>query len=167
MNLNSFLKYHSVFYIRRPHTITHGRAPVTKQQNGFTLIEIIITLMLIAVTGTALFQFMNTTIPFSGAPANWVRQEAMTYQEKEYALWTPHGKQACCYFGPVSPLMQLIYYKDHDRFCIGSKRQRYDGNRFRPERTKHRFCWCYGITPKKACSQKWRTASQRQFHQGA
>ena len=40
------------------------------------MVEIIITLVVIGITGSMLFEFMNTTIPISGEPARWVEQEA-------------------------------------------------------------------------------------------
>ena len=45
-------------------------------QQGFTLIEIIITFVIMAWTGAMLFQFMNTTIPVSNQPADWILHEA-------------------------------------------------------------------------------------------
>lgn len=38
--------------------------------------EIIITLVMVALAGTTLFQFMNTTVPMSSDPARWVSDEA-------------------------------------------------------------------------------------------
>ncbi len=48
--------------------------PIESQQ-GFSLIEIIITLVILAWTGAMLFQFMNTTIPVSHRPVDWILQE--------------------------------------------------------------------------------------------
>lgn len=45
-------------------------------QHGFTLIEIIITFVILAWTGAMLFQFMNTTIPVSNQPVDWILQES-------------------------------------------------------------------------------------------
>jgi len=55
-------------------------APKVQQRSsmdgGFSLVEIIITLVLISLAGLALFQFMNTTVPVSSQPARWVADEA-------------------------------------------------------------------------------------------
>ncbi len=47
-----------------------------ESQRGFTLIEIIITFVIMAWTGAMLFQFMNTTIPVSHRPVDWILQES-------------------------------------------------------------------------------------------
>lgn len=44
--------------------------------NGFSLVELIIVLIIIGYTGAMLIGYMNTTVPQSWAPLEWMREEA-------------------------------------------------------------------------------------------
>jgi prepilin-type N-terminal cleavage/methylation domain-containing protein len=54
-----------------------------KSARGFTLIEVIVTLVVAAILGTILVVYMGTGITKSGIPIIWVQQEFGVYRAME------------------------------------------------------------------------------------
>jgi len=64
--------------IRRPEAIPEeggGRSPAGIGQKGFSLLEFIVTLVLIAVVGTMVVSFIDTQMPRSGGALDLMREE--------------------------------------------------------------------------------------------
>ena len=55
----------------------------TRNPNGFTLIEVIIAIVLVAILGTVLVSYMSGGISKSGLPVVWVKQEFDIYKTME------------------------------------------------------------------------------------
>ena len=57
-----------------------------EEEKGFSLLEVIITIVIAAVVGAMMFQFMGTALIRSGEPVNIVRDEANTEKLMEKVI---------------------------------------------------------------------------------
>ncbi len=48
---------------------------IINERDGFTLIELIVTLVVASILGTMLFQFMGVGVTQSGVPLHWLQEE--------------------------------------------------------------------------------------------
>jgi len=56
---------------------------IRKYSKGFTLIEVIVSIVIVAILGTVLVSYMAAGIEKSGLPVIWVRQEFNIFQTME------------------------------------------------------------------------------------
>ena len=67
----------------KPTGESHSRTAFLQKKNGFTLIEIIVTLILIAITGVVMFPVLRTNLAKSAAPVARVDSQYQLVQEMD------------------------------------------------------------------------------------